>query len=840
MYYCQRFVSGYMVDVFVRISGVALLWLGVLVAQPPGGMGRPGGEGRPGMGSDERFRPPSEATLKGTIRGTLKDSATKEPLPYVSISLYRGDKLITGALSDENGAFVMREVPIGRYRMRMQPLGYRPTERLVETTPLRPDLNLGTLYLSEVGIELQTVEIQAERSPVTYQPEKIVYTPEKDPTIQGGDAVDALRKMPAVNVDLDGNIQVRGSGAVRIYVDGKPSLLFANNPGDALRAIPADQIERIELITNPSARYEAEGAVILNIVLKKNRLDGLTTSFNAGISTQFANGSAMVGAKIGRQSHTFNINGRYRYAGTGYTRFYRESQTPGGPAILTQDGSFLPRRFMTGLFYNGEFIQNAARTFSWGVQYRTLSFDRVNDLLVTLQNPALANGATITYSRRATFPLYDWGLNANLDYTYKSPTRSGEELFVSLQGGFSPRIQRYILDQLATLDTFFLRERSQNRADTYEGQFQADYTRPLGERWKVETGLRLNLRSLSTQSAYDRFNRTLEQFEPYLLRADTSRITQWVPASYVSLAWAKDRWLLKAGLRYEHTYNDARFLRGTLPIQQSFGNLLPSILLSYSVRGLFPIQLSYSQRIRRPWLRELNPFIDAADPRNISYGNPNLRPEITHSVEAGFFPFLTLFARYTEGAIENYSFVDATGVTNTTFLNAGRRGYYGATAFWRKSFWKDKITLQLSGEGAYVDLWADRGSFILRNTGYEYSVRGSIQWRPRADWIAELSGNYNSPRVALQGQQPVFMFQELGLRKTFAQGRWSVGAVVYNPFYQYLRFRTYITGPGFVQENITGVPFRLFGVQVRYQRTRAGENFWRRRRSGPDIGGEEW
>lgn len=248
---------------------VLVLAVGWLYAQAPRGRRV---EGVPGEGAPPR----PEAALKGTLRGLLRDSLTKEPLPYVTVSLYRGEKLVAGALSDEKGAFTLQDVPVGRYRLRIQPLGYAPTEKIVETTPLRPDQNLGTLYLTETGIELAAVEIQADRNPIEYQPEKIVYSPEKDATLQGGDAIDVLRKVPAVNIDLDGNIQVRGSGAVRIYVDGKPSLLFANSPSDALRAVPADQIERVELITNPSARYEAEGAVILNIVLKRNRLDGLS------------------------------------------------------------------------------------------------------------------------------------------------------------------------------------------------------------------------------------------------------------------------------------------------------------------------------------------------------------------------------------------------------------------------------------------------------------------------------------------------------------------------------------------------------------------------------------
>lgn len=781
--------------------------------------------------------PRPEAALKGTIRGILKDSTTKEPLPYVSVSLYRGDKLVTGTLSDDKGAFTLQEVPVGKYRLRLQPLGYASTEKLVETTPLRPDINLGTLYLSEVGIELQTVEIRAERGPIEYQPEKIVYSPEKDPTLQGGDAIDVLRKVPAVNVDLDGRIEVRGSGAVRVYVDGKPSLLFANNPGDALRAVPADQIERIELITNPSARYEAEGAVILNIVLKRNRLEGISVSANAGISNQFANGSLTLGAKIGRWSHTLNLGGRYRYAGTGFTRFYRRQEAPLGTTELRQNGEFLPRRFATNVFYGGEYVRNAEQTFSWGVNLRDLSFLRTNDLLVSWTGGPFDG---VEYLRQARYPLQDRGISANLDYTYRPRAREGEELFLSIQGGYGRREQRYTLDQLAALDTFFLRERSRNSGPSWDGQFQADYTRPIGTHWKLESGLRLNMRGLGTGFSYERYDRSVETFLPLPQRQDTLTYTQWVPAAYASLSWSKDRWLLKGGLRYEYTYNDALFLQGTLPMRQHYQNLFPNLLLSYSIKGLFPLQISYSQRIRRPWLQELNPFVDASDPRNIQYGNPNLNPELTHSVELGFFPFITLYTRQTLDAVQEYTFVDEKGVTNTTYLNAGRRTLYGANVFFRRNLFSDKLTIQGSGELEWVLLEANLDQYSLKNSGWQYTVRGSIQWRPAPTWTAELSGNYNSPRISLQGLRPVFMFQEMGVRKSFANGRWSLGAILYNPFYQYLRFYTKLEGPNFFQENTTGVPFRLFGVQVRYQQTKARENFWRRRRGTSQMEEESW
>ncbi|MCS7189581.1 MAG: TonB-dependent receptor family protein [Bacteroidia bacterium] len=777
-----------------------------------------------------------EGALRGTVKGTLKDSLSKEPLSYVSVSLYRSDKLVAGTLSDEKGNFILQDIPIGKYLLRVQPLGYGLTEKVIETTPLRPDLNLGELLLSEKGIQLETVEIQAKQEAIAYNPEKIIYFPDRDATVQGGDAIDVLRKIPSVNVDIEGNIQVRGSGAVRIYLDGKPSLLFANSPADALRAVPAEQIERVELITNPSARYEAEGAVILNIVLKRNRLEGINTAAGVGISNQLANANVTIGTKIGRWSHTLNGGGRYRYAGTGYSTFHRQQETPSGPVILRQVGDFLPKRFSTNLFYGGDFVRNAAQSFSWGINYRDLTFDRINNLTVSWEG---GPWNSIQYTRNTRFPSKDWGINANIDFTHRSLTRPGEELFLSLQGGYGKRSQSYSLEQLSALDTFFLRERSLNRGDSWESQFQLDYTRPLGTQWKWESGLRLNLRGLHTGFHYERFDRVAELFYTLAGRQDTLEYLQAVPAAYLSLGWAKDRWLIKAGLRYEYTFNDALFLRGTFPFQQTYQNVFPNLLLSYSLKGLYPIQFSYSQRIRRPWIQELNPFIDASDPRNIQYGNPNLGPELTHALELSIFPFVSLFARYTQDVVQEYTFVDERSITHTTFLNAGERGFYGTNLFFRRSFFSDRLTLQGNAELAWVVLWASMAGQSYSNRGWQYSIRGSIQWSPARSWLVELSGNYNSPRVVLQGVRPVFMFQEAGVRKTFSGGRWSIGAIAYNPFFRYLRMHTRLVGESFVQESTTGIPFRLVGVQVRYQHTRAGENFWRRRRP-TQVGEEEW
>ncbi|MCS7162497.1 MAG: TonB-dependent receptor family protein [Bacteroidia bacterium] len=784
----------------------------------------------------ELISPRLEAALNGTIKGTLRDSATNQPLAYVSLYLYKGEKLVAGTLSDEKGHFTLAEIPPGRYILRLQAIGYAPIEKPVETTPLRPDLNLGTLYLSEPSTTLAPVQIQAERNPIEYLPEKVVYTPERDATIQGGDALDALRKMPAVNVDIDGRIEVRGSGAVRIWVDGKPSLLFANNPTDALRALPADQIERIELITVPSARYEAEGAAILNIVLKRHRLEGLATSLSAGVTNQLTNANLMIGAKVGRWSHTLQAGGRYRYAGTGYSRFQRLQYTDSGPIQLRQNGDFLPRRLASNLTYSGEFVRNIAHFFSWGLQWRHLLFDRQNTLTVEWHG---GRWDGLRYTRQAHFPSQDWGLSANLDYTYRSPHRTGEELLVSLQGGYNPRLQRYFLNQIAPLDSFNLQERSTNSGPSWEAQGQMDYTRPLGTHWKLETGWRWQARTLYTGFYYERYDPQRETFVRQSHRQDTLTYTQLIPAAYLSLGWAKEKWLLKIGLRYELTYNTGAFLRGTRPFTQSYHNFFPTLLLSYTLRGLFPIQLSYSQRIRRPWLQELNPFVDASDPRNIQYGNPDLNPEITHILELAFFPYVSVFFRHTPNAIQEYSFVDGSQITHTTFLNAGRRDFYGINLFGRRAFFSDRLVLQANGEFMWAVARAHLRNEVLSTSGWQYSLRGSLQLKPAPTWLIELSGNYNSPRISLQGTRPVFMFHELGVRKTFGKGRWALGLIAYNPFFAYLRLQTILQSPDFYQESLTAIPFRLIGLQVRYQATRAGENFWRRRRPSPTTE-EEW
>ena len=295
-----------------------------LFAQPPG---------RPGAGSP---------LIKGTIKGILVDSLTKAPLEYASVVLtLPGGKMLDGVVTEPDGIFKIRDVNASTYSIQITFIGYEPKMIANLTTTLeRPDLDLGYVFLVPMGINLDEIVVAEEAPIMESKIDKIVYNADKDLTNIGGDGTDVLRKVPLLSVDLDGNVSLRGNSNVRIFINGKPSSMFAGSVGDALKSLPADQIKSVEVITTPTAKYDGEGSTgIINILMKKPELEGLTGSADASVGTRSNNAGLNLAHTRGRFGINMNAGTRFTWKRPGTNTFYREDDLEGGfTRVLSQDG----------------------------------------------------------------------------------------------------------------------------------------------------------------------------------------------------------------------------------------------------------------------------------------------------------------------------------------------------------------------------------------------------------------------------------------------------------------------------------------------------------------------
>ena len=295
----------------------------------------------------------SAPSIKGKVTGRLIDAESNEPLAFASVAIYdpKKNKAINGTITGDDGRFKLTNIPLGSYELQISFVGYDQKTLPVQLTPKNPDLNLNTIQMSGNLQQLEEVVVQGERELIETKIDKIVYNAEQDVANDGGDASDVLRRAPLLSVDLEGNVSLRGSQNVQILVNGKPSTMFAGNPGDALRAIPADQIKSVEVITSPSAKYDGEGtAGIINIITKKSNAEGFTGNVNLSVGN--LSNRAVAGITAGKGRFGLNANGSayYRIPQVGSTRLLRRDIIDDETRLLTEDGDnesdrlgFLPR-----------------------------------------------------------------------------------------------------------------------------------------------------------------------------------------------------------------------------------------------------------------------------------------------------------------------------------------------------------------------------------------------------------------------------------------------------------------------------------------------------------------
>ncbi|HHH50625.1 MAG TPA: TonB-dependent receptor, partial [Saprospiraceae bacterium] len=761
------------------------------------------------------------------ITGKIVDSKTSTPIGYATLVVIdkKTKKQITGDISADNGKFKLTGIKNGTYELQISFLGYmNKTIPDVSIKLEKPDVDLGIIALQLDNVTLSEVEVVEEAPLVETKIDKIVYNAEKDVTNTGGDASDVLRKVPMLSVDLEGNVSLRGSQKIKILLNGKPSGMFSDNVADALKMIPADQIKKIEVITSPSAKYDGEGSAgIVNIITHKKRVDGYNGSIRTSIGTRHNNANLSFNAGKGRLG--FNAHGGIRYMlpndGT-YEYSRKEFENNNLVSFLNQNGTTSSSRIgfsgRAGLVYD----INAYNTISTSVNTRGFSFDRDGFVNVDFV-PDVTNSVNLANKRNTLSKTLRSGFDWDTDYrrTFKNPDR---EFSIAFQINGNDSNADFDINSTSNNSSLERKEQQTNKGNNREYTGQIDYVHPFNKKIKLEIGGKTVIRKIDSDYQYELYDNDAAAYKIDPNRTNLFNYQQNVYAAYASFNFKlpKDFGLI-AGARYEGTAIKGKFKSQIDPFDNAYNNILPSLIISKKTNMFSSIKLSYNQRIQRPSLFYINPYKNDSDRRNVSFGNPKLRPETVHQVEFGYNTFIkgtvlsaAVYYKNTQDLIESIVNVDAAGISTSSFQNIGINHSVGLNVFASttiKKVWTVRGNFNIYTYNAKSNL----PEYQLENNGIQYNFFTSSSFAFKKGWKAELFGMYHAPHRTLQGIRTSFWMTSLGIQKEIWKKRGSLGIRIVDPFNRTKSFKTDLADDNFTQYSIFEIPFRSFGLNFSYR-----------------------
>ncbi len=784
-----------------------------------------------------------------TLRGTVVDSTFGEPLAYANISVVslRRERVIAGTMTDAEGEFVIPEIPPGRHELRVEFIGYEP--RTVSPVELFPgggrERDLGVIRLAAVELELEAVEVRGEQPLYRQTAEMKVFNVEQSSVAKGGSALDALEQIPGVEVDIDGKVSLRGSSNVNILLDGRPSLITGSDQEMVLEAIPASSIRDIEVITNPSARYNPEGmAGIINIVLKENRLTGLNGSVALGGSTL---GSGSVSGQVNYRTDKFNLflNSGWRHSlraatGDNYRETYGDSLTAlldqriegerGGDSRLVKTGFELypapGNRLGATLTYN-----DRAGVHDRSVEAR----EEVGDSLWEYTQISTGDGEqnnlalSLFFDRDFAQPRHRLSLDADL-------SRGRDKRPSALETVPAPGYE-------AVVDADPEQTRSEVGRD--RAALKLDYTRPFGEQLRLEAGYNGTLRYLDHDHREYVWDDAGNRFVLDDTLSNRFRFDENIQAVYAQLQWKRERTTLQAGLRGELVYTTTELLDSDELDAGEYASLYPSAAFTLELTEQLKLQTSYSRRVRRPRDRQLNPAVFKMDERSIRQGNPHLQPEYTDAVELSLSHFrqgintsLTAYYRRTTDKISRFKELRPDGVTVMTYENFAEKTSNGLELVFSGGLGR-RLNLMVSG-----NLYSDQVDVSNLTETYDataigYAGRFSLIWNLTPATEFSYIAVYRSPRDIPIGRIEAMTFSDCSLKRQFLQDRLSLTLRVSDIFNSRgFRFETY--DETYYQESSRKFASRRLALTLEYRFGKLEEQPRRKREQqveGFDQGG---
>lgn len=781
-----------------------------------------------------------------TITGVVADSVTHEGEPYATLTIARADsaaKPVKQALTDIKGRFSISSSGTGSYLLIVRSMGRKPMQRAYTVDATTRTIDLGTLLLQDGGNQLETVEVVAYKPLVKADVDKIAYSVEDDPEANTNTVIEMLKKVPMVTVDGQDNIRVNGNSSFKIYVNGKPNNMMTKNPKEVLKSMPASSIKKIEVITNPGPKYDAEGVGgILNIVTEGKGPEGYNATFSGRANNSSYGGGLYATVKQGKLTMSVNYNASSNHSPKGYT--YSDRSQIGTDGTVTSstvaDGYTKGHSQWQGGDVEASYEIDTLRLITGS--FSLSKFTSKRDALNTAFSTVPATGQRLYGYRSPSHSKENWDdYSASLDYQRSFSVKDRLlTLSYRLESSPSTSDSRYLYTDREAADdwqTFIDRMRDQRMdgdENTMEHTFQIDYTTPFAKHHTWEAGVKYILRR--NKSDNDRYNLgTGDKDETY--DSDNSshyRHHNDILAAYTGYGLTLDKWSARLGLRYEHTLQKVEYLlgRGT-NFHKNFDDLVPSARLGYKFSDATNLSLGYKMRINRPGIWYLNPYLDDRIPDAISQGNPNLDTEKSHAVDLQFSSYnskltytLTGTYRFVNNSIESVDRLvndrDIEGLPNPTgkdviyssYANIGHIQYAGLMAY---ANWTPitNTRITLNGSVGYSHM-SDGQS--LRNHGWCTNIDASLQQTFAKTWIFNASYYVQTPQPTLQGKDARYQWYNFSLSKSFMDKRLTLTAYIINPFgKRYFCYRSETVADNFRTTASSSWCQLYYGVSVRFR-----------------------
>ena len=705
-----------------------------------------------------------------TVKGTVVDAQSQEFIDYATIVAKESKTgtMITGATTSEGGKFLI-ETHTNEITLEVSFIGFN-TLTISDPVFQGQSADLGVIQLGEDIESLDEVVITADKSTTEFKLDKRVFNVGADLSTTGAGALEVLNNVPSVNVNIEGEVSLRGSTGVQILINGKPSIL-SDDASNALGTITADMIDKIEVITNPSAKYEAEGtAGIINIVLKKNENRGLNGSIS--VNTGFPQNHS-IGVSLNQRTEKFNL---FTQMGAGYRELPRFNKNENldrlTDTLLVSEGT----EFRNEQFYNivlgSDYYINPLNiiTLSGSFAYEIEDQPSETDFERSL-NDVIESAWTRNEETQATNPKLQYELQYKRDFT----DFEDHQLLFSAIGRFFGKEQSSMFTNSLSQGQSELPDQM-TETEFKEGKytFNIDYTKPFNDRWTMEIGSQYLINDVSNEFAVSNEIGGAFVEDPNL--TNLFEYDQEVLGTYTTGSFEDDLWGLKLGLRVEHTDLSTLLVNTDETNDQKFTDLFPSVHTSYKYSKAISFQAGYSRRIYRPRLWDLNPFFNIRNNFNIRAGNPNLLPEYTDSYEVGsifIWEILTLnvnaYHRFTTDKIERVFFFENN--TNTSRPeNIGTNKASGLEANFKYTV-SNKITI--NGDANY-NVFQREGRFgdqVFDFSADQWSGKLTAKYKIKKNIDFEVTGRHQSRERSVQGLIAGYSTLDAGLRVKILNGK---------------------------------------------------------------------